>query len=92
MTMLPKDATSYLLQLHKAYRTGSVEEPQYLVMYVSPQLMALYSHECETSTRFTSAMQEQAQAYYLRQSRIKADPDLRGFNIRYLEDEYAWRH
>ena len=89
---LPPTAADYLNSLWKAY-VDINEMPEWLVMYVSPELFKLYKDQCISNMRFsqTPDLYQAEPRLALRNARVKQDPDLQGHKVRFLEDEYAFR-
>lgn len=89
---LPTTAADYLSALWKAY-VNLKDMPQWLVIYVSPELFKLYKDLCISNYRRTSDWVpfEGEPRLNFRNARVKQDTDLQGHKVRFLEDEYAWK-
>src|SRR3990167_9653573 len=92
---LPATATDFLGAIWKAYVHTRLS-PDYLVIYTSPELFKLYKDECENNSRYYAVDPQMRDfiptKYQYRTARVKQDPDLQGFKVRLLEDEFAWKN
>ena len=92
---LPTSAADFLGEVWKAY-VHTRESTDWLVIYTSPELFKLYIDQCECLQRYRRVEMEEGflgpPRYVFRTARVKQDPDLQGFKIRFLEDEFAWKN
>ena len=90
---LPQTAVEYINAVWKAY-VHTREFPQYLVIYVSPELFKAYKDGCLSSLMYRTGpihddWSPEPQLVF-RNARVKQDPDLQGHKVRFLEDKFAY--